>query len=364
MSEESGGKKLSTSLVGCVIDALQRRLDTSPALQDYEVRLNKFAVQLQELIRQANAQSVNVSRLFYLYSFDVMSDLAFGEPLNMLIDDKNHFAVGFLQDGMDLLGPLSPVPWLVRIGLSIPGVARNFKTLLTWSAQKLEHRMLNEPMRPDVMSRLLEATLESNSTIEDRRWLRGDAFALIVAGSDTVASTLISIFFYIAEDRSHLVKLRAEIKDAVFPYDSGALRQMLHLNGVINEALRLHPALPSGGLRQTPKEGLTIAGRFIPGGVTVSAPRYSLGRRHPVPLVGKLTDIKGRYNCIGKPLALLQVRSIVALLVSEFDVSFAPGEDGVAVWRDLKDQFNSHPGKLQLVFSKRRSGEQTSSKYF
>ncbi|KAL8952391.1 MAG: hypothetical protein Q9222_001700 [Ikaeria aurantiellina] len=208
-------------LVGFVTDAVQHEIDTPPALRDYESRLNGFATQLQERIRQTNAQPVNVSRLFYLYSFDVMSDLAFGEPLDMLINDKNHFAVGFLQDGMDLLGPLSPVPWLVRIGLSIPGVAQNFKTLLSWSAQKLEHRI---------------------------------------------------------QDPSHLSKLRAEIKDALFPYDSGALKQMSHLNGVINEALRLHPALPSGGLRQTPEEGLTIAGHFIPGGVTISAPRYSLGR--------------------------------------------------------------------------------------
>ena len=70
-----------------------------------------------------------------------MSDLAFGEPLNMLDDDKYHFTVGLLQDGMNLLGPLSPVPWLVRIGYSIPRVAQNFKNLLGWSAQKLRDRM-------------------------------------------------------------------------------------------------------------------------------------------------------------------------------------------------------------------------------
>lgn len=39
-----------------------------------------------------------------------MSDLTFGEPLNMLESDENHFTVTLLQDGMDLLEPLSPVP--------------------------------------------------------------------------------------------------------------------------------------------------------------------------------------------------------------------------------------------------------------
>jgi len=70
-----------------------------------------------------------------------MSDLAFGESLNMLESDEKHFTVGLLQDGMDLLGSLSPVPWLVRIGFSIPGVARNFKRLLSWSVKKIEHRL-------------------------------------------------------------------------------------------------------------------------------------------------------------------------------------------------------------------------------
>ena len=85
---------------------------------------------MERAVDQSNGRRLDVSRLFYLYSFDVMSDLAFGEPLDMLTSNCNHFVVGLLQDGMDLLGTLSPVPWLVRIGLSIPGVASNFKALL------------------------------------------------------------------------------------------------------------------------------------------------------------------------------------------------------------------------------------------
>ncbi|KAF6234832.1 hypothetical protein HO173_007052 [Letharia columbiana] len=111
------------------------------ALQEYEPRLLRFAAQLYLRISKLDGKAVDVSKLFYLYSFDVMSDLAFGEPLNMLDSDEYHFTVGLLQDGMNLLGPLSPVPWLVRIGYSIPGVAQNFKDLLGCSAQKLRDRM-------------------------------------------------------------------------------------------------------------------------------------------------------------------------------------------------------------------------------
>lgn len=77
-------------------------------------------------------------------------------------------------------------------------------------------------------------------------------------------------------------KLRSELEDVDSPFATHALAAKPHLNGIINEALRLHPALPSGGLRQTPAEGLTVAGRYLPGNTVVSAPRYSLGRRKHV----------------------------------------------------------------------------------
>ena len=70
-----------------------------------------------------------------------MSDLAFGESLNMLQNNKYHFALDLLQNGMDILGPLSPVEWLVRIGYSIPRVAQHFKDLIAWSGKRLEKRM-------------------------------------------------------------------------------------------------------------------------------------------------------------------------------------------------------------------------------
>ena len=60
--------------------------------------------------------------------------------------------------------------------------------------------------------------------------------------------------------------------------------------------------------------------------------------------------------CIGKNLALMELRIVTALLVSRFDIRFAPGEDGTALFRDMKDAFTAAPGDLRLVFD-RRGGE-------
>jgi cytochrome P450 len=57
------------------------------------------------------------------------------------------------------------------------------------------------------------------------------------------------------------------------------IQDAVYLNGVINEALRLHPPVPSGVLRQTPLEGLMLNGVFIPGDIIVSSPSWTMGRR-------------------------------------------------------------------------------------
>ena len=88
--------------------------------------------------------------------------------------------------------------------------------------------------------------------------------------------------YHLAKAPQIATKLREELKEMNYiPGSETELRDIQdakYLNGIINEALRLHPAVPSGLLRVTPPEGIHIDGNFIPGGVTVSSPLYSMGR--------------------------------------------------------------------------------------
>lgn len=53
----------------------------------------------------------------------------------------------------------------------------------------------------------------------------------------------------------------------------------------------------------------------------------------------------------------MELRYVLAMLVSRYEIAFAPGEDGVGVWRDMKDNFTAAPGKLELVFNLRQDKE-------
>lgn len=148
------------------------------------------------------------------------------------------------------------------------------------------------------MSWLIQDFHKSPGTEQDRLWLNGDAFTVIVAGrwviscpplmcsnfspllfikSGTVASSLTMIFYHLAKHPEHAEKIRNELK-TVKAYEDTDLQPLKHLNAVITETIRLFPGVPAGAPRDTPPEGLNIAGRHIPGGVSVIVPCYSLGR--------------------------------------------------------------------------------------
>ncbi len=67
---------------------------------------------------------------------------------------------------------------------------------------------------------------------------------------------------------------------------------------------------------------------------------------------------QGRYSCVGKQLALMELRFVVALLVGRYKVEFAGSEDGARVEGGMKDQFTGAPGGLELCFKRREEREE------
>ena len=61
----------------------------------------------------------------------------------------------------------------------------------------------------------------------------------------------------------------------------------------------------------------------------------------------------GPANCVGKPLALKQLRYVVAILVRNFEFRF-PEEYDVANWeKEMKDRFLMVKGDLPVLISQR-----------
>lgn len=63
----------------------------------------------------------------------------------------------------------------------------------------------------------------------------------------------------------------------------------------------------------------------------------------------------GPANCVGKPLALMQLRMVIGYFVQAFDVSFAEGYDKQRWETELRDYFITHRGSLPVILTPRPS---------
>ena len=86
------------------------------------------------------------------------------------------------------------------------------------------------------------------------------------------------IFYELARQPHNAERIYEEVKD-IDVNDVKHLTSLDHLNGVISEALRLHPVLPTGGNGKTLEHGVTIGGRYIPPYTAIVAPQYCISRR-------------------------------------------------------------------------------------
>lgn len=96
----------------------------------------------------------------------------------------------------------------------------------------------------------------------------------VFAGSDTTAIGLRSIFLNLLKHPHVLKKLRAELEERKAagqlsnPVTFQEAEACPYLQAVIYEALRVFSPVGFTPDRDVPKEGMTVCGKFVPGGVS------------------------------------------------------------------------------------------------
>lgn len=101
---------------------------------------------------------------------------------------------------------------------------------------------------------------------------------LIVAGSETTATTLSGMLYYLLRNPSCLSRLTDEIRSSFASEEDINLlttQRLKYLPAVLEESLRIYPPVPNTLPRVTPNPGMTICDRFVPAGTVVGINHYS-----------------------------------------------------------------------------------------
>ncbi|KAE8154452.1 cytochrome P450 [Aspergillus avenaceus] len=351
------------------------------ALGVYEPRIKSRVDQLTSYIENNLGYPIDATAWSMFLSFDVMGDIGFGKDFNNLTTGIEHPAIKGIHDHMTVLGIMGHIPWLLNIIGRIPGAASGFSGFFTWCGEEVDRKKKgweSDKYPDDLISWLLKAYVENDSSASPSETaLHEDSRVLIVAGSDTTATTLASILYYLAKYPAVQKKLQQRLDDAMpgghQDWSFEKVKTVTFLDDIINETMRLRPALMTGGYRVTPAQGLQIDEVYIPGDVNVFVPiqliqtdeRYYKNPKQFIPerwseekgLVSKgapfIPFSFGPYSCPGKNLALLMLRMTVSILVQEYDIAFAPGETGEAFEKGTLDTFTTTLPPVQVQFQKR-----------
>lgn len=202
------------------------------------------------------------------------SDLTFGKSLNQLTGSKYSAWVAAV------FGFVKAISY-ARIGREW-GLTRLLHALLpadikakrqghiSFAAENVDKRMAQKTERPDIWTYVMK-----NSHIEGQELslneLHSNGATFMLAGTETTATLLSGLTYILTQNPEKLARLTKEIRGTCKTFEDLTmtnLSQLQYLQACLEEGLRLYPPVPSGLPRVTPREGATVCGHWVPGGVS------------------------------------------------------------------------------------------------
>ncbi|RYO89206.1 hypothetical protein DL766_003612 [Monosporascus sp. MC13-8B] len=298
---------------------------------------------------------VNMREWLNWTTFDVIGDLGFGSAFDCLEKSDYHpwidlithnLFIGSIGIALNYLGLRPIVHYYANRGSQ----GEQFELVRA----KLRRRMELDVERPDLIEGLIRKKDECHLSFEH---LTMNANTLLIAGSETTATLLSGVVFFLTSHPDKLARVVEEVRTAFNSEEEMGLNSVSSLPymlACLNETLRCYPPVALGLPRQVPKGGAYVAGQFIPESTVVAvwqwainydpkywtepttfAPERFLGdpRYKGDRLEAMQPFSTGPRNCIGKNLAYAEMRLILAKIVWNFDMVL---EDDSRDW--LEDQ--------------------------
>jgi cytochrome P450 len=254
--------------------------DQAPVIESY---LDMFMSQMKAPTsgRQWKEKNVDLNMWFNYLTFDISGDLSFGESFDCLKAGKAHPWVEIAQDfgkGLSLVASINLYPPLDKLlRYVIPKHIRQRQVdHREMSAAKAKKRLALDIERPDFVTPTKKYS-DEKVPLSLPEW-EINMMIIVFAGSETTASSLTAIMRELVQNKGVLHRLTQEIRGAFEDENSITIAttgNLMYLNAVINEALRLDTPVVIGVPRVVPEGGDTICGQWVAGGVSLIIPRFT-----------------------------------------------------------------------------------------
>ena len=252
------------------------------ALRNQEPLLQEHVQQLMEGLNHELSNKdgiVDLEKWFTWIAFDIIGDTSFGEPFRCATEPDHRSwplmlarvrKVITVLSGLKSIAPsFSLLRWLIPGSILQKSVLQHFVNRLEFDLNVVKDRITSEPSRNDVLSSIVQHNKEHR--ILDNTEIMANASLFILAGTETVATLLSAVTYFLTQNPAALSNLSTEIRghfNDENPLTMQSLAFTPYLTACIEEAMRLVPPVPEGLPRVTPPEGEQICGQWVPGGVS------------------------------------------------------------------------------------------------
>ncbi|KAF9891590.1 hypothetical protein FE257_003601 [Aspergillus nanangensis] len=311
--------------------------------------------------------STDLVKWYNLTTFDLIGDLAFGEPFGGLQN------AGWRRSLISFASSRGSKPKTALTVLLPRRLVEAQKRQREHTRITVQRRLTSTMDRRDFMDAMMRQRGEKGGLRDVE--LEANANILIIAGSETTATLLSGVTYWLLRTPAALQRVTQEVRSTMHGEDEITLQRVTarlpYLMACVNEGFRMYPPVPTVLQRWTPASRvMKISGYSMPPNTKVSVHQWAaywsptnfhapdqflperwLAEAKEQPESPFFSDQRqvvrpfstGPRDCIGKNLAYSEMRVILARVLWNFDFELDRSQTGVEWHRQRTFSFWEKP---------------------
>ncbi|KAI8946647.1 cytochrome P450 [Xylaria longipes] len=330
-----------------------------------EAKADKWITALIRTIRSKIAdgnETMDIGRVIQYFQVDLISELSIGKAWNDLEEDKDQFGYLKMSDwAIPAVGSMGFLPlvralygsiWLMKLLGPKTTDPSGLGLFLGILEKEVESRFNRSALKSDQSHDILDEWIKHGLSATECQL---DLALLVPAGAETSVMMIRGTLLHLMSSPVIYQKVKQEIKDGIAagrissPVTNEEAKSLEYMQAVVREGLRIMVPVNFGFPKRVPAPGDTLCGTFLPAGTDVYVNYHSMMRSKEVfgedadtfrperflgsgPSVAhmiKVVDLafgNGRFICLGKVLAWLEMNKIFIELLRNFDFQIANPE--------------------------------------